>query len=299
MDSLHTILDWIRYGASEFARRDLWFGHGTDNALDDAAALVLGLLHLPFDLAPTYWQARLDVAEKTRLREGFRRRIEERVPVPYITRRTLYGGHEFYIDERALIPRSPIGELIERDLSPYWQGGAPRRILDLCCGSGCIGMLAKYRHPEAEVVLADNDKNARAVAEINLARAGMEDSGIETLDSDGFSAVSGPFHWILCNPPYVAAAEMETIAGEYRHEPRNALVCGTDGLDLTRRVLREAADFLTGDGVLVLEVGSNWPALEATYPDIGFAWVVCEHGGEGVFAVGCEELLAWREAGLL
>lgn len=299
MDNLHTILDWIRHGASEFARHDLYFGHGTDNALDDAAALVLGLLHLPFDLAPIYWQAALGRAEKEQLLKGFRRRIEEKVPVPYITRRTLYGGHEFYIDERALIPRSPIAELIERDLAPYWKQEAPQRILDLCCGAGVIGMLAKYRHPQAEVVLADNDQNARAVAEINLTRAAMEDSAIETLDSDGFSTVSGTFDWILCNPPYVAAAEMETIAEEYRHEPRNALVCGVDGLDLTRRVLRDAADFLSEDGVLVLEVGGNWPILEVAYPDIGFDWVVCERGGEGLFAVTCDELLAWREAGLL
>ena len=299
MENLRTIVDWIRYGASEFARRDLCFGHGTDNALDDAAALVLGLLQLPFDLAPLYFQASLAATEKKRLAEGFRRRIEEKVPVPYITRRTLYGGHEFYIDERALIPRSPIAELIERDLAPYWTGEAPRRILDLCCGGGCLGILAKYRYPETEIVLADNDRDALAVAEINLARAGMTESGITTLCSDGFSAISATFDWILCNPPYVEAAEMATIAAEYRHEPRNALVSGEDGLELIRKLLREAGDFLAEDGVLVLEVGMNWPILEAAYPDIGFDWVVCRRGGEGVFAVGREELLAWREAGLL
>ncbi len=297
--NLRTIVDWIRYGASEFARRDLFFGHGTDNALDDAAALVLGLLQLPFDLAPLYFQASLTTAEKKQLTEGFRRRIEEEVPVPYITRRTLYGGHEFYIDERALIPRSPIAELIERDLAPYWTGEAPRRILDLCCGSGCLGILAKYRYPETKIVLADNDRDALAVAEINLARAGMTESGIKTLCSDGFSAISATFDWILCNPPYVEAAEMATIAAEYRHEPRNALVSGEDGLEFTRKLLREAGDFLAEDGLLVLEVGMNWPILETAYPDIGFDWFVCTRGGEGVFAVGREELLAWREAGLL
>lgn len=299
MKNLSTALDWVRFAATELARSEVFYGHGTDNALDEAAALVIGMLALPFDINPMYLQTNLTETEKSGLAEALERRLIDRVPVPYLTNRTLYGGYEFYIDERALIPRSPIAELIERDLSPWWQGGGPARVLDLCCGSGCIGMLAKYRYPEADVVLADIDINALEVAEINLERAAMAGFGIEILQSDGFSEIKGQFDWILCNPPYVEAAEMDEIAEEFLHEPRHALVSGEDGLDLTRIILREAADYLTDNGILVIEVGMSWPILEEAYPEIGFDWAMFEKGGEGVFAVTKSELLAWRGAGLL
>lgn len=299
MKNLSTLIDWIRYGASEFARHPLYFGHGTDNPLDEAAALVLGMLKLPFDLSSEYWQGRLTEAEKELLSEAFRRRIEENVPVAYLSQRALYSGVEFYVDERVLIPRSPMAELIDQNLAPYWQGEEPQRILDLCCGSGCLGILAKYHCPEAEVVLADIDPQALAVAQINLERAGMEDVGIETVCSDGFATIDGVFDWILCNPPYVEVGEMQEIAQEYHHEPLHALVSGEDGLDLSRQILAEAADYLSENGVLILEVGMSWPQLEAAYPEIGFDWVEFAHGGEGVFAVSRDELLAWRDAELL
>ena len=299
MHALATLLDWIRYSASRLAAADVYYGHGTDNALDEAAALVLGLLKLPYDLSPAYFAARLTDAEITTLRDTLERRIRERIPVPYLTRRTLYGGYEFYIDERALIPRSPIAELLARDLAPWWpQGEAPERILDLCCGSGCLGILAQLQQPQAEVVLADLDPDALAVARINLARFGMNET-VELCQGDGLAAVSGQFDWIICNPPYVEAAEMDDIAAEYRHEPRQALVSGADGLDFTRRLLREAPDYLSEHGLLVLEVGMSWPQLEDAYPDAGFEWVEFERGGEGVCIISADELLAWREAGVV
>ena len=299
MHQLATLLDWIRYSASRLAAADVYYGHGTDNALDEAAALVLGLLKLPYDMSPAYFAARLTDAEITTLRDTLERRIRERIPVPYLTRRTLYGGYEFYIDERALIPRSPIAELIARDLAPWWpQGEAPERILDLCCGSGCLGILAQLQQPQAEVVLADLDPDALAVARINLARFGMNET-VELCQGDGLAAVSGQFDWIICNPPYVEAAEMDDIAAEYRHEPRQALVSGADGLDFTRRLLREAPDYLSEHGLLVLEVGMSWPQLEDAYPDAGFEWVEFERGGEGVCIISADELLAWREAGVV
>ena len=299
MHQLATLLDWIRYSASRLAATDVYYGHGTDNALDEAAALVLGLLKLPYDLSPAYFAARLTDAEITTLRDALERRIRERIPVPYLTRRTLYGGYEFYIDERALIPRSPIAELIARDLTPWWpQGEAPERILDLCCGSGCLGILAQLQQPQAEVVLADLDPDALAVARINLARFGMNET-VKLCQGDGLAAVSGQFDWIICNPPYVEAAEMDDIAAEYRHEPRQALVSGADGLDFTRRLLREAPDYLSEHGLLVLEVGMSWPQLEDAYPDAGFEWVEFERGGEGVCIISADELLAWREAGVV
>ena len=299
MHALATLLDWIRYSASRLAAADVYYGHGTDNALDEAAALVLGLLKLPYDLSPAYFAARLTDAEITTLRDALERRIRERIPVPYLTRRTLYGGYDFYIDERALIPRSPIAELIARDLAPWWpQDEAPERILDLCCGSGCLGILAQLQQPQAEVVLADLDPDALDVARINLARFRMADS-VAICQGDGLAAVSGQFDWIICNPPYVEAAEMDDIAAEYRHEPRQALVSGADGLDFTRRLLREAPDYLTERGLLVLEVGMSWPQLEDAYPDAGFDWVEFERGGEGVCIITADELLAWREAGVV
>lgn len=299
MHALATLLDWIRYSASRLAAADVYYGHGTDNALDEAAALVLGLLKLPYDLSPAYFAARLTDAEITTLRDTLERRIRERIPVPYLTRRTLYGGYEFYIDERALIPRSPIAELIARDLAPWWpQGEAPERILDLCCGSGCLGILAQLQQPQAEVVLADLDADALEVARLNCERFRMADS-VEICQGDGLAAVHGQFDWIICNPPYVEAAEMDDIAAEYRHEPRQALVSGEDGLDFTRRLLREAPDYLTERGLLVLEVGMSWPQLEDAYPDAGFDWVEFERGGEGVCIISADELLAWREAGVV
>ena len=299
MHALATLLDWIRYSASRLAAADVYYGHGTDNALDEAAALVLGLLKLPYDLSPAYFAARLTDAEITTLRDALEGRIRERIPVPYLTRRTLYGGYEFYIDERALIPRSPIAELIARDLAPWWpQGEAPERILDLCCGSGCLGILAQLQQPQAEVILADLDADALEVARINCERFRMADS-VEICQGDGLAAVSGQFDWIICNPPYVEAAEMDDIAAEYRHEPRQALVSGADGLDFTRRLLREAPDYLSEHGLLVLEVGMSWPQLEDAYPDAGFEWVEFERGGEGVCIISADELLAWREAGVV
>ena len=278
MHALATLLDWIRYSASRLAAADVYYGHGTDNALDEAAALVLGLLKLPYDLSPAYFAARLTDAEITTLRDG---------------------GYEFYIDERALIPRSPIAELIARDLAPWWpQGEAPERILDLCCGSGCLGILAQLQQPQAEVVLADLDADALEVARINCERFRMADS-VEICQGDSLAAVHGQFDWIICNPPYVEAAEMDDIAAEYRHEPRQALVSGEDGLDFTRRLLHEAPDYLTERGLLVLEVGMSWPQLEDAYPDAGFDWVEFERGGEGVCIISADELLAWREAGVV
>lgn len=299
MENLSTALDWVRYSTTVLSKSDVYYGHGTDNALDEAAALVIGLLSLPFDINPIYLQTHITEEEKSLLAHALEQRVVNRIPVPYLTHRTLYGGYEFYIDDRALIPRSPIAELIEKDCAPWWQGGMPNRVLDLCCGSGCIGMLVKYRYPETEVVLADIDESALSVAEINLERANMTGFGIETVQSDGFSQIEGQFDWILCNPPYVEAEEMNEIAAEFLHEPRHALVSGEDGLDLTRVILREAANYLTDDGVLILEVGMSWPLLAQAYPEIGFDWVEFARGGEGVFAVSKSELLAWETAGLL
>lgn len=296
---LHTVLDWIRFATSTLAQNDVFYGHGTDTPLDEAAALVLGALHLPFDLSAAYFAAALTQAEKTHLAALLARRVEDRIPVPYLTQRTLYGGYEFYVDERVLIPRSPIVELIENRLAPWWPEDAdePARILDLCTGSGCIGIVAALTYPAADVVLADIDEDALDVALTNLERYGLEED-VWLMQGDGLDAVDGTFDWILCNPPYVPAEEMDTIAEEFLHEPRHALVSGDDGMDFTRRLLHRAADYLSEDGLLVLEVGMSWPLLEAAYPDVAFDWVELARGGQGVLVISRDELLAWRDSGV-
>lgn len=295
MPNLKTVLDWIRYACSEFNRHEVYYGHGTNHALDEAAALVLGILRLPYDLNPIYFQARLSQEEHKILAEALQRRIEERVPVPYLTQRTLYGGLEFYIDERALIPRSPIAEYLANEAAG---SASPRRILDLCCGSGCIGLLAQSYFPHAELVLSDIDAEALQVAAINLKRFQLEDE-VQLVQGDGFENVDGLFDLILCNPPYVEEAEEAELPPEYHHEPRQALYSGADGLNLTRRIVREAADYLTDDGILILEVGMSWPHLEEALADCGLEWLEFKNGGEGVCRIHADELKAWKLAGLL
>lgn len=298
MQSLETILDWVRYGTSVLSKEEVYFGHGMHNALDEAAALVLGALHLPFNLDTNYWQAKLTQKERDTLQEFLRLRVEERIPTAYLTKRTLYGGYEFYVDERVLIPRSPIAEVIDNRCQPFWDETRPvNRILDLCCGSGCIGLFAKYENPQAEVVLADIDENALQVAAINRALCGMEDADVHIVQTDGFSNIEGKFDWILCNPPYVEEAEMESIAKEYLHEPRHALTSGADGLDLTRRLLSEVGDYLSDDGVLIYEVGMSFWHLANAYPEVHFNWLELS-GGEGVFALTAQEIKAYRAQGI-
>lgn len=298
IQTLATIRDWIRHATSRLAAHDVYYGHGTDSPLDEAAALVLGLLHLPFDLNHDYFSAVLLPEERQALQDALHKRLQERIPVPYLTRRTLYSGYEFYVDERVLVPRSPIAEIIERRLAPWWpEAREPARILDLCAGSGCIGIVAALTCPDAEVVLADIDDDALDVAMLNVERYALEDRVI-IMQGDGLSAVDGVFDWILCNPPYVEAAEMDSIAPEFLHEPRHALVSGEDGLDFTRQLLHDAADYLSEDGVLILEVGMSWPLLEAAYPQVAFDWIALERGGDGVLAISRDELLAWRDSGV-
>lgn len=297
MQHLITVLDWIRYAATRLAQSEVYFGHGTNTPLDEAAALVLGLLALPYDLNPVYFNARLTEQEQQQLAGGLRQRIEQRLPVPYITKRTLYGGLLFYIDERALIPRSPIAELIKKSVQDT--DCPPQRILDLCCGSGCLGLLAKYHYPEAEVVLADIDRDALDIARINMDAFGLDEEDVRIVESDLWDNIEGRFDWIICNPPYVEAAEMDEIAAEYLHEPELALVSGEDGLDAARVILRGASDYLTQDGMLILEVGMSWQNLAQAYPLADFSWVDFEHGGEGVCVINSDELAAWRDAGVI
>lgn len=288
---LRTLRDYIRWAVSRFHAEGLFFGHGTDNAWDEARQLVLGALHLPWEMADSYLDCRLEEDECLHLQELLRRRIEERVPAAYLIGEARFCGLPFFVDERVLVPRSPIGELIDQHFSP-WLPREPARILDLCTGSGCIGIACAYEFPEAEVVLADLSFEALEVANQNIERHGLEDR-VYTVQGDGFAGLPRQrFDLIVSNPPYVDAEDFADMPAEYHHEPAMGLACGEDGLDLVRRMLAEAADHLTEQGLLIVEVGNSQVHVEALYPEVDFTWLEFQYGGHGVFllaAAQCRE----------
>lgn len=287
---LETVGDGLRWTQACFEEADLYFGHGTDNPWDEALHLVLGSLQLPMESDPSILDCALNDAEKSQLIRNVRRRVDDRVPVPYLTGRAWFAGLEFLIDSRAIIPRSPIAELIERDFAPWYPGTGIRRVLDLCCGSGCIGLAVAAWNPEATVDLVDIDQNALALAEENRARLELE-GRVNIVASDLFEALRGrQYDLIVTNPPYVDEADLASMPPEYRHEPALALGSGVDGLDITRRILDNAVHFLSPDGLLVGEVGNSWVALQDALPTIPFTWIELERGGHGVFVLTAREL---------
>lgn len=290
---LYSIRDFIRFGASQFLAAGLQFGHGTDNALDEAAWLVLHSLSLPLDLPEDWWNSRLTPAERRRVEAALRLRISTRKPAAYITREAWFMGLSFYVDERVLVPRSPIAELIAAGFSPWVEPDAVHRVLDLCTGSGCIGLATGSVFPQAEVWLADVSPEALAVARRNARAHGMEER-TRIIRSNVFDGLEDapPFDLIVSNPPYVDAGEMAELGPEYRHEPSLGLAAGADGLDVVRRILEQARPHLTDHGVLIVEVGNSQPALEAAFPELPFVWLEFASGGQGVFLLSREQLPA-------
>ncbi|HCW96066.1 50S ribosomal protein L3 N(5)-glutamine methyltransferase [Stutzerimonas balearica] len=285
---LQTLRDYIRWAVSRFHEHGVYFGHGTDNAWDEARLLVLGGLHLPWAMADAYLDCRLEEAECLHLNELLRRRIEERVPAAYLLGEAWFCGLPFIVDERVLVPRSPIAEYIERQFAP-WLPKTPARILDLCTGSGCIGIACAYEFPDAEVVLADLSYEALEVANLNIEQHELE-GRVYTVQSDGFDGLPGQrFDLIVSNPPYVDLEDFASMPDEYQHEPELGLACGDDGLDLVRRMLAEAADHLTDDGLLVVEVGNSQVHVEALYPEVDFTWLEFQRGGHGVFLLAAQQ----------
>lgn len=285
---LQSIRDLIRWGVSRFHGAELFFGHGTDNAWDEARALVLGGLHLPWDMPADYLDCRLELDELEAVRALLQRRIDERIPAAYLLGEAWFCGQPYCVDERVLVPRSPIAELIERHFTP-WLKDTPARILDLCTGSGCIGIACAHAFPEAEVVLADLSFDALEVANLNIERHDVEER-VYTVQGDGFDGLPGQrFDLIVSNPPYVDAEDFADMPAEFHHEPAMGLACGDDGLDLVRRMLAEAADHLSDDGLLVIEVGNSQVHVEAAYPEVAFTWVEFARGGHGVFVLSAEQ----------
>lgn len=289
---LDTICDFIRFGLSQANATNLYYGHGTDNAQDDIVSLILESLYLPFDYDATYLQARLTHQEKKILTQNLQKRIVDRIPVPYITKKAYFCGLEFYIDERALIPRSPIAELIQQSFSPWIDLSRVNKIMDLCTGSACIAIACQYAFPDAEVDAVDLSKDALEVAQINLEKHRLSDE-ITLYQSDCFDDVpKQKYNIIVSNPPYVGAQEMQTLPQEYLHEPKFALETENNGLKIVEKIMRQADAYLEDDGILVVEVGNSDEALAHAFPDIPFTWLEFEAGGHGVFVLTKSQLQA-------
>ncbi|WP_347329546.1 50S ribosomal protein L3 N(5)-glutamine methyltransferase [Marinimicrobium locisalis] len=292
---LTSILDFIRWGASRFSAEGLHFGHGTDNAWDESVQLVLHALHLPVHGSRQEWlHAKLTEPERQAVAKLLQRRITERVPAAYLTREAWFCGLRFYVDERVLVPRSPIAELIEVGFQP-WMEGEPEHILDLCTGSGCIGIACAYAFAEAHIDLSDLSRDALEVARRNVREHHLLDR-VAAFESDLFSGLSGRrYDLIVSNPPYVDADDLASMPPEYHAEPELGLGSGSDGLAFTRRLLAQAKDHLTEEGVLVVEVGNSQTALEQAFPQLPFTWVEFERGGHGVFVLTARALAAFSE----
>lgn len=289
-DGLVTIQDFIRWGASRFNEAGLFFGHGTDNALDEAAQLVLHSLHLAPDLPGGFRDCRLTPSERVRISDLIERRVTERVPSAYLTGRAWFAGLEFLVNDQVLVPRSPIAELIEAGFDPWIDGERIGRVLDLCTGGGCIGIAAAVYLPDADVDLVDLSPSALEVARRNVERHGVGDR-VRVLESDLFEGLSGNrYDLILSNPPYVSEHEYLGLPTEYRREPELGLLGGEDGLDVVVRILRDAGRHLTDEGILILEVGSSAPELERRIPDLPWTWLEFERGGEGVLLLTREQI---------
>ena len=292
---LVTIIDFIRYGASRFSAAGLTFGHSYDNAMDEATHLVLQTLHMPHDLSPAYGQAKLTAAEKASVLDLIERRVSERTPIAYLTGKAWFAGLEFISDKRALVPRSPIAELILAGFSPWLDDREVIRALDLCTGSGCIGIAMASHNPDWLVDLADISEDALSLARENIGYQNVEDR-VRAIASDLFVGLEGQrYELIVSNPPYVTEQEFDALPAEYAHEPKLGLTAGDDGLDIALRILLEAPQYLSDDGVLIVEVGESERALAELLPELPFNWVEFDVGQMGVFVIDRADLLEHRD----
>lgn len=291
----NTIGDFLRYGMTQAKQHQLVYGHGTDNPFDDIWTLIAGTLALPIDSYTTFLQARLTKKEKTILIEQLKQRIVHRKPVPYLLKEAYFCRLSFYVDERVLIPRSPIAELIQQQFSPWIDPQEVAHILDLCTGSGCIAIACGYAFPDATIDATDLSSDALDVAKINAKRHSLEES-VHFIQSNVWEAVPVKhYDLIIANPPYVGDNEMRTLPKEYHYEPKMALRADHDGLSIVNKILTHAHEYLSHHGILVVEVGNTQDTLIEAYPHIPFTWLEFEHGGQGVFLLTYEQLVSVKE----
>lgn len=289
---LQTIRDFIRFATSRFNQAELYYGHGTDNAWDEAVALILHTLHLPHDINPMVLDANLTREERIALLELINKRVSQKIPVAYLTHEAWFAGLSFYVDERVLIPRSPIAELIENHFEPWILPSDVHDILDLCTGSGCIAIACAKNFPQAKIIASDISPEALAVAKINLLRHDLADE-VQLYESDLFDQLPvKKYDIIVSNPPYVSIEEMFCLPKEFLHEPKLALEAGTHGLDIAIRILHKAHRYLKPHGILIVEVGNSEVALSKTFPNIPFTWMDFQRGGGGVFLLTAKQLEA-------
>jgi len=288
---LQTIRDFLRYATTRFNEAGLYYGHGTDNAWDDAIALIFTSLHLPQHTHQAVLDAKLTSSERENLFHLIEQRAQKRIPVPYLTHEAWFCGMPFYVDERVLIPRSPIGELIQNEFSPWIDTANIHSILDLCTGSGCIAIACAKAFPDAEVDATDISEEALAVAHINVMRHAVDDN-THLHKADLFHNLPmKKYDIIVSNPPYVNASDMSTLPSEYLHEPSLALAAGDDGLDCVTRILHDAKKYLHPKGILVVEVGNSEIALMEKYPSLPFTWLEFENSDGGVFLLTADQLI--------
>ncbi|HEY8085490.1 MAG TPA: 50S ribosomal protein L3 N(5)-glutamine methyltransferase [Methylophilaceae bacterium] len=289
---LFTLRDWLRFAVSRFEEAGLFYGHGTENSFDEAAWLILAALHLPMDTLDTFLDAVITEAERKHLLHLIERRVDERVPTAYLVREAWLGEFKFYVDERVIVPRSHIAELLRTSLTPWVEH--PEQIVsaaDICTGSGCLAILLAYAFPNADVDAVDISDDALSVAARNVEDYGLQEQ-VTLVKSDMLGGLKGKLYdVIVCNPPYVNAPSMQELPPEYRHEPQLALASGEDGLEHVRDLFSNAAAHLHPGGLLIVEIGHNRDALEAAYPNITFNWLEVTSGGDYVLLLKREQLL--------
>lgn len=290
---LQSVMDFARWTMTQFNLAGVYFGHGTDNSWDESLSLIAQVLQLPQPVHTDFFPARLTASEKLQVIELMLTRIQQRIPLAYLTQQAWFAGLPFYVDERVLVPRSPFAELLA-DGFASWLEQPPQQVLDMCTGSACIAIAAAYIFPEAHVDAVDISEEALQVAEINVQEHNLTHR-VFPVQSDLFQNLQGQtYDLIICNPPYVDAEDMADMPAEFHHEPELGLAAGNFGLDLVDRILKDAPQFLSDNGWLFVEVGNSLVHIPAVYPDLPVHWVNLEQGGDGIFAINKESLLAWN-----